>query len=296
MATRWLAVTDPKVRRDLAKQNTMTVPYGVTTRGMKDQLSKKLRKLAEKGSVPSATSVDAAYLAECNFEAIGTVVKAAKVAMDWLKEAAKMAAGTDLPVRWTTPVGFTALQDYRVDEGYIVDFVALGKRYQLTLTKTGDKLDRRKQSMGIAPNFVHALDAAHLMRTVLFCSQDGIKDFAMIHDSYGVHAGHASRLRDNLRDAFIEQYNQPVLEKFRDELRQQATDAADQSEAETKRLQAALMEAGLDAEAAKALKSDLGASKERTAELRGLVDGLPPLPEMGTLDLEQVRTSEYFFA
>jgi DNA-directed RNA polymerase len=74
----------------------------------------------------------------------------------------------------------------------------------------------------------------------------------MIHDSYGCHAGHASRLRDNLREAFVEQYSQPVLEQFRDELAEQLPE-----------------------------------------ELRA---ELPPLPPMGTLDLEQVKSSEYFFA
>jgi len=138
--------------------------------------------------------------------------------MDWLKDAAKVAASTQLPVRWTTSAGFMALQDYREAVGTEVDFVTLGRRYRVMLQQDGDKLNTRKQALGISPNFVHSLDAAHLMRTVLFCVQDGITDFAMIHDSYGVHAGKAATLRDNLREAFVEQYSQPVLEQFRNEL------------------------------------------------------------------------------
>ena len=212
VAMRWVG----KLTRKHAKRNTMTVPYGVTTRGMKDQLFAELTD-----SAPENRSADAGYLAECNYTAIGEVVVAARLAMDWLKEAAKVAASNQLPVRWTTPAGFLAVQDYREEIGEELDFVALGRRFRLMVQRTGDKLNTRKQALGISPNFVHSLDAAHLMRTVLFCAQDGIKDFAMIHDSYGCHAGHAETLRDNLRQAFVDQYNRPVLEEFRNELLEQ---------------------------------------------------------------------------
>lgn len=243
VAPRWVG----KMTRKLAKRNTMTVPYGVTMRGMKDQLFGELED-----SDGKQRAADASYLAQCNFTAIGDVVVAARLAMDWLKDAAKVAASNKLPVRWTTPAGFLAVQDYREDEGVRLDFTVLGRNYKLMVQKEGDKLNTRKQALGISPNFVHSLDAAHLMRTVLFCAQDGMQDFAMIHDSYGTHAGHASRLRDNLRQAFVEQYTPNVLQQFRDELAEQLPE-----------------------------------------ELR---KELPPLPPMGDLDLEQVKSSEYFFA
>lgn len=245
VAQRWVG----KMTRKLAKRNTMTVPYGVTRRGMKDQL---FSELADGVTDSSTLAADAGFLAGCNYEAIGTVVVAAQQAMDWLREAAKVAAKNALPVRWETPMGFLAVQDYRVPVGDKVDFEVLGQRYTLMLQRDGDKLDTRKQSLGISPNFVHSLDAAHLMRTVLFCAEDGMVDFSMIHDSYGCHAGHASLLRDNLRDAFVDQYSKPVLEAFRDQLAEQLPE-----------------------------------------ELRDL---LPALPAMGSLDLEGVRKSDYFFA
>lgn len=213
VAPRWVG----KMTRKLAKRNTMTVPYGVTLRGMRDQLFGELGNDVDSKN----RKADAAYLADCNHQAIGDVVVAARLAMDWLKDAAKVAASNQLPVRWTTPSGFLAVQDYRDDEGDKLDFKVLGKRYQLTLNRTGTKLNVRKQALGISPNFVHSLDAAHLMRTVLLCVQDGMEDFAMIHDSYGCHAGHADLLRDNLRQAFVDQYSQPVLEQFRNELAEQ---------------------------------------------------------------------------
>jgi DNA-directed RNA polymerase len=212
VAQRWVG----KMTRKLAKRNTMTVPYGVTKRGMKDQLFQELVEVDSKHRAEDAT-----YLAAVNYEAIGDVVVAARLAMDWLKEAAKVAASNQLPVRWVTPAGFLVVQDYREELGERMDFTVLGRNYRLTIQRTGDKLNSRKQALGISPNYVHSLDAAHLMRTVMFCAADGMRDFAMIHDSYGCHAGKASLLRDNLRQAFVEQYSGDVLKKFRDELADQ---------------------------------------------------------------------------
>lgn len=212
-AKRWVG----KMTRNLAKRNTMTVPYGVTKRGMQGQLFEQLKKDGQKDFLKD----DASYLAGVNFTAIGQVVVAARLAMDWLRDAAKVAAANGLPVRWKTPMGFLAVQDYREEVGERLDFEVLGRRYAFLLQKDGDKLNSRKQALGIAPNFVHSLDAAHLMRTTLLCAQDGMVDFAMIHDSFGCHAGHASLLRDNLRDAFVDQYRGDVLKALREELLEQ---------------------------------------------------------------------------
>lgn len=243
VAQRWVG----KMTRKLAKRNTMTVPYGVTKRGMRDQLFGELTS-----SEGRERAEDAEYLSAANFDSIGKVVVAARLAMDWLREAAKVAAKNGLPVRWVTPSGFLAVQDYREELGQRLDFDVLGRRYTIVMVREGDKLNSRKQALGISPNYVHSLDAAHLMRTVMHCAADGMTSFAMIHDSYGCHAGHATRLRDNLRVAFVEQYSGNVLERFRNELLEQLPE-----------------------------------------DLKG---ELPPLPPMGDLDLEQVKTSEYFFA
>lgn len=248
VAQRWVG----KMTRKLAKRNTMTVPYGVTLRGMRDQLFLELSGLSE----GSTRAEDAAFLAGANYEAIGQVVVAARVAMDWLKEVAKLAASMGLPVSWVTPSGFLVCQDYREAVGDILDFEVVGRRFKLVLQKDGEKLATRKQALGISPNFVHSLDAAHLMRTVALCKQDGIQAFSMIHDSYGTHAGQCALLRDNLRQAFVDQYREPVLEQFREEVVRQLTE-------------------------------------QGHLDLAGQV---PPVPRMGSLDLEGVLSSEYFFA
>lgn len=77
-----------------------------------------------------------------------------------------------------------------------------------------DELDIRKSVSSIAPNFVHSLDASAMLETVLRCECDGVSDFSMIHDSYAVHARYAQSLAENLREAFVYQYqnHDPLLE------------------------------------------------------------------------------------
>lgn len=214
MALKWVG----KMNRKLSKQNTMTVPYGVSRFGMTEQLADVFKKLKEKGEDHEVGFDDCRYLAEKNYEAIGKVVIAARLAMDWLMETAKVVAKDGLPIRWTTPSGLVVLQDYRKKIGKAVDFTVAGERYQIMLNITGDELDSRKQSSGISPNFVHSLDAAHMVRTVCYGRESGITHFAMVHDSYGTHAGDADMLNHVLRKAFVDQYSGDVLRDFRDQL------------------------------------------------------------------------------
>jgi DNA-directed RNA polymerase len=241
-----------KMTRKLSKPNTMTTPYGATKRGMCQQIEGVFQKMRSEGVEVQADLKDCQYLADTNYQAIGKVVVAAHLAMDWLKEAARVAASNGLPVSWTTPSGLLVLQSYREQVGKRLDIDVAGKRVQIMLKNEGDKLDGRKQAAGISPNFIHSLDAAHMMRTVAYCLDAGLTDFAMIHDSYGTHAGTAETLRDLLRRAFVDQYSGEVLADFKQQL-------ADQ------------------------LPESLAAE-------------LPELPPSGSLDLEGVMHSEYFFA
>ncbi len=138
--------------------------------------------------------------------------------MDWLKSSAKVAAKGDMPVSWTTPAGFPVLQEYRETIGTRVETHIGGRSVRITTNLEGTKLDSRRQALGISPNFIHSCDAAHLLLTVCTALENGIADFAMIHDSYGTHAADTDVLAASLRAAFNDQYTREVLTDFRNEL------------------------------------------------------------------------------
>lgn len=216
-----------KVSRKVAKRPTMTMPYGSGRFGFKDQLMDTLRKLDEETGAPYIDGdkyVASLYMANVMDNAISTVVVKAREAMDWLQAAARVVAKDGLPVRWTTPSGFPAVQDYRFALGKMLDFDVAGKRFQLTVEIEGFELDKKKQAQGIAPNVVHSWDAAHLVGTVNECMSYGIKHFSMVHDSFGVHAADVDTLAHCLRKAFVDQYREDVLGKLRDQIIEQITD------------------------------------------------------------------------
>jgi DNA-directed RNA polymerase len=222
-ATYWLG----KVTRKIAKRPTMTLPYGSGRYGFRDQLREELDKLRLDNNKPYIEGDEflcSLYMANVLYDSLGQVVVAARQAMDWLQEVSQVAAKENLPLWWTTPAGLRVMQDYKETVGMRITCFLSGKRVDMTLQVDSTKLDTRKQAQGIAPNFVHSLDAAHLMRTVVKCLDAGITSFAMVHDSYGTHAGNAGALRDMLREAFVEQYgNRSVLEDFRRQLAEQLT-------------------------------------------------------------------------
>jgi DNA-directed RNA polymerase len=50
-----------------------------------------------------------------------------------------------------------------------------------------------------SPNFIHSLDAAHLIRTVLAANSEGIRDILTVHDSMACLAPYARRFGQLIR-------------------------------------------------------------------------------------------------
>ena len=86
------------------------------------------------------------------------------------------------------------------------------------------RLDGPKQMDSIVPNLVHSLDAAHMMLTLRELRAAGIEDFAMVHDSYAVHASDVDVMNRVLREQFIRVHEEFTLEGFAEGLRKVAPD------------------------------------------------------------------------
>jgi len=220
LAAAWLG----NLSRKIVKRPVMTLPYGAGQYGMRDQIAEEAHKLFEKNPVcfkGQDVFEMSAYLAAIVYRSIGEVVIAARAAMTWLQETARVVAKEGLPIHWTTPVGFPVIQAYNEQKAQRVEVLMGRTRIRMNVQVATEKLNKKRQAQGISPNFVHSTDAAHMMSTVLLCLDNGIKDFAMIHDSYGCHAADSEIMFQAIRQAFVDQYSQPVLENFRQEIMQQ---------------------------------------------------------------------------
>ena len=75
-----------------------------------------------------------------------------------------------------------------------------------------------KQASAFPPNFIHSLDATHMMLTALECRVQGLT-FASVHDSYWTHAATVAKLNTIIRDSFIALHESSILEKLEKEVR-----------------------------------------------------------------------------
>ena len=226
LAKQWLAFG---ITRKTTKRSVMTLAYGSKEYGFKEQLMEDIIRPAKASGKDFPFDGDgyqaAQYMAKAIWVAVNKVLVKAGEAMRWLQTAASLAAKEGLPVRWTTPVGFPVMQAYADIETRRVKTAINGKLVYFRVNQETDKLDRRKQSSGIAPNYVHSCDAAHLMLTVVRAKQAGINSFACIHDSFGCPAGEVETFFRIVRESFVEMYETvDVLGSFRDEITQQLSD------------------------------------------------------------------------
>jgi DNA-directed RNA polymerase len=217
-AQKWLVYG---IDRSLTKRPVMILPYGGTMFSCRTYIEEHVEKMAQKGSKERPYDLQTKqnmlnFLTKIVWDAIGDIVVSARQAMDWLQRVARLAGQEELPITWTTPTGFPVQQAYPDFEHRKIK-TKMGESYvYLTVREEKDRLDINKQVTGVSPNFVHSLDASALVKTINLACKRGVKNFAVIHDSYATHACDSQLLADTLREAFVDMYTKhDPIEEFR---------------------------------------------------------------------------------
>ena len=138
--------------------------------------------------------------------------------MDWLRSVARALAKANRGIAWTTPAGFRVVHETR--EPKTARVTTLDRTFIVYEEDKTRKIDSRKQVDGIVAHLVHSLDAAHMMLTINRLEAEGVHHFAMVHDSFGVHASDIDVLNRALREEFVRIYSEPVLQQFLHEQRE----------------------------------------------------------------------------
>lgn len=118
-------------------------------------------------------------------------------------------------VIWTTPLKMPIVQPYRAPPSQRV----VTRMQILTLTKpssSSDRVDKVQQRRAFPPNFIHSLDATHMMLTCLKCDEVGLS-FAAVHDSFWTHPCDVDTMNRIIRDAFIRMHSEDILGRLRAE-------------------------------------------------------------------------------
>lgn len=220
VAIEWLPkLMKPSDRRKIVKRSVMTVPYGVTEFGVAEFMLKD-------GHVDDAENQwDAArYLRDKIMAAIEGMMVKGRELQRYFQACATICAEAGKALIWDTPAGSRVTQAYRnVVEKRIESF---GTRFLIYAEPTPEEdpvafysrigMNVKKMGSSAPPNVVHSCDASHLQITTVRMGQAGIKDFSMIHDSYGCPFAYVGMMRDILRHAIVDMYAGNYLERWRE--------------------------------------------------------------------------------
>ncbi|VDC07236.1 unnamed protein product [Peniophora sp. CBMAI 1063] len=251
---RYAELLHGRIARKVVKQTVMTTVYGVTFIGAREQIEKQLR---ERGELPAEeVYMGAAYLARQVLSCIGDLFQGANEIMRWLtmsaRAIAKSVPGERLPhalsivqpsgtwknakkksafmrvrkeqmgaVVWTTLLGLPIAQPYRkVKRKQIQTSV---QSVFISDPNIPAEVNAKKQATAFPPNFIHSLDATHMLKTAIECAYRGLM-FAAVHDSYWTHACDIDEMSNVIRDTFIDLHSSDVLKRLDDEFRARYAD------------------------------------------------------------------------
>lgn len=115
---------------------------------------------------------------------------------------------------WTTPLKLPVVQPYRVTRAQMIKTHMA--HIVLSEPSVTDSVDKKKQLQAFPPNFIHSLDATHMMLSALEAQAQGLS-FSAVHDSFWTHAADIDKLNSLLRDAFIRMHSEDIIGRLRAE-------------------------------------------------------------------------------
>ncbi|KAK1142727.1 DNA-directed RNA polymerase [Aspergillus melleus] len=242
---------DGRITRKIVKQTVMTNVYGVTFIGAVKQVRRQLAdhypELAQE-----ELKFGSLYIARKIFEALGTMFNGAHEIQYWLgdcasritlslspeqiDEIAKEALMPQEPettdmrkkkdkqksdsdptkkfrstVIWTTPLGLPVVQPYRVRKARRIKTSL--QDLSIVDMHSGSTVSKRKQLQAFPPNFIHSLDATHMIMSATACYRSGLT-FSAVHDSFWTHACDVDHMNEILREAFVRMHSDDVVKRL----------------------------------------------------------------------------------
>jgi DNA-directed RNA polymerase len=233
---------DGRITRKIVKQTVMTNVYGVTFLGATRQVKRQLIDYLPELNVQQRNQCST-YIAKQIFGALGSMFNGAHEIQYWLGDCAHRITQSVTPeqveelteqalapksgkkgtasaknpdpegsfrstVIWTTPLGLPVVQPYRTRKA---------RRVQTSLQdisildpSADDVVQKRKQLQAFPPNFIHSLDATHMIMSANACHEAGLT-FSAVHDSFWTHAADIDRMNHILRDAFVRMHSDDIV-------------------------------------------------------------------------------------
>lgn len=200
------------IKRGFVKKPVMTESYGSSTAGK----AKKLLEDIEANGILSELDEDTRYIVA--FQMTKVLEKALTEVSDspqkykkWMKSYAKEITQKERAILWETPLGLEVKQvEFKAKKVK----VSIGGGRRVEFKVYTDELDTSSHTKGLSPNYIHSLDATHLIMTINALKEVSINDVITVHDSFATHANDVGKMSLVLREAFVNLHKHKVLEEL----------------------------------------------------------------------------------
>lgn len=238
---------DGRVTRKVVKQTVMTNVYGVTFLGAIRQVRRQIDDLLPEVKEAQLSGKASSYIARKIFKGLGALFTGAHEIQYWLGDCANRISSSISPAQqermyqkeyvkeaeqekqrrkrgksksflessnfqstviWTTPLKLPVVQPYRLNKGLKIQTNL--QNITLAQPSVADSVNKRKQLQAFPPNFIHSLDASHMILSALKANELGLS-FSAVHDSFWTHAADVNTLNVLLRDSFIRMHSEDII-------------------------------------------------------------------------------------
>ena len=199
--------------RAILKRPVMTLPYGVTKRGMLDQIKEDCEELGIKMSRQAMIQ-----LRDHAWNAIGEKLPGALETREYIQALARRCLEHGRFMEWTTLAGLPVVNRYTKSKTRRVRLPFSGQKLTIANDYTDEPL-KQKTINSIVANTTHSMDAAHLVLSVNRAVEEDITNIMTIHDCYGARAPDVTRFAQIRRWELSKMYlSYNVLARLRDNL------------------------------------------------------------------------------
>lgn len=299
------------IPRDIAKQPTMTIAYNAKDEGRKSQVLSALFDIDQKGGELPFDYTDYDAAAEfmghllcytCTHTMPNVIALMKKIEMlssIYTKYIINEPIVIDMPY-----FNFPFIQDYKTEKRRHIQISHKKESYFLYYKDELATTSAAKMRNALPPNTTHDGDACHEFLTAEdLMVNHNVKNFAGVHDSYGVSPKHAKQLNDSVREMFIKLHTENnMFQHYVDCMKKTADAYLEKNivsfDNELKTLSHLLEIEEISQDEYKESKDKIEASK--TSIINDLVMFHEEIDNVkiktGDLDLESVLTSHRFFS
>lgn len=208
---------EKSIDRDLLKAPSMTKVYSAGTYTFGEQVQNKT-------GAPEAESM---WLAAQINACFSDVAPGMLNAMAYLQAVSDVMTAAGMPLVWRTPAGLRVEQARLARKSVHLCTQIGGKdtRRRRAFTVDTDDLSKNDQRAGVAPNFVHGVDASHMAYVVNDLYARGVRNFWMIHDSFGAPFAQCGEVFRSTREQFITLMSPDLLRRWANDVTAALTDA-----------------------------------------------------------------------